>query len=245
MRFLMACLVLALYASTFAQTTAAPVQGALAVHADMVVFLRRHTTGADVMEISMVEADYPASLLTKQVNDLCARLKTPAIGLQVYTDQMVAGDPKLQFLHATFATAGLTSDDGTINLNPLIQAFAGAPAPHTIKGMNVIVDDFTPSPKTIKDFPGPGAVVQGRIDSNPPDVEYQIQLLSQNPSDINVQVGVPIVERKPSRTPERGTNTVLIWSLTVLAGLGASALVYFLVVNRLSSGSGAAAVRKP
>jgi hypothetical protein len=242
MRFLMGFLAVALVASAVAQTSAAPPP--LAIHPDLVVFLRRNA-GADVLEISMVDADYPAALLTKQVNDLCARLKVPAIGLQVYTDQMVAGNPKLQFIHATFATSGITHDDGTINLTPLIQAFAGAPAPHTISGMNVIVDDFTPTPKTIKDFPGPGAVVQGRIDSNPPDVEYQIKLLSQNPSDINVQVGAPIVERKPSRPPESGTNTILVWSLTILAGLGASALVYFLVVNRLTRGSGTAAVRKP
>lgn len=245
MRFLMACLAVASITSAIAQTSTAPAQTALAIHPDVVVFLRHHTTGADVVEISMVDADYPAALLTKQVDDLCSRLKVDPIGLQVYTDQLVAGNPKLQFLHATFATAGITGNDGSINLTPLIQAFAGVPAPHTVKGMNVIVDDFTPTAKTIKDYPGPGAIVQGRVDSNPPDVEYQIQLLSQNPSDINIRVGAPPVEQKSRRPADQGGNAILVWSLAILAGLGAAALVYFLVVNRLSGGSSTASVRKP
>lgn len=246
MRFLTGFLVFGLVTSAGAQTSTAPPapKSAPAIHPDVVVFLRHHSSGADVVEISMVDADYPADLLTKQVNDLCARLNYPPTGLQVYSDQMIAGNPKLQFLHATFATAGLTHEDGTINLTPLIQAFAGAPPPHTIKGMNVIVDDFIPTAKTIKAFPGPGAAIYGRVDSNPPDVEYQIQLLTQNPGDINIQLTGPTVERKPSKVPERGPSAILVWSLTILAGLGTGALVYFLVVARLSGGSSAAAARK-
>lgn len=202
------------------------------IHPQLVAYVRQHSSGANLIELSMVEPDYPPDLLQRQINDLCTRLEYPARGLQVYQEELVANNPNLRFLKATFATGNLTQADGTINLTPLAQAFAGAPAPHTIKGMTVIFDDFMPTKKTLKNYRSPSVSVEGRLDVDPPTVEYQIQLLSQNPSEISVHMEPPPVERTVSQPSQRTTPLGLIWGLIIVAGLAAGALVYFVLIRR-------------
>jgi hypothetical protein len=216
-----------------------------AIRPDVVIYVTAGPLGGDIVRVTMVDAGYPSDLLNKQVADLGTRLGVPAKGLQVYTYQMTSANPKLRYLEAYFSTANLTTEDGYANLTPLIQAFAGAPAPNTIKGMEIFYDDFDPPLKGPKHFSSSAVNIVGRIDMNPPQVEYSVQLLSQNPSEINVETTPANVEPKVNQAPVQTGNPVLVWCLILLAGLAAGALVYFLLIKRLSGGSSTSVIRKP
>lgn len=202
------------------------------VRPQLVAYVRQHISGASLIELSMVDPGYPADLLERQIKDLCERLDYPARGLQLYEEELVANNPNLRFRKATFATGNLTLPDGTINLTPMLQAFAGAPAPYTIKGMTLIFDEFKPTAKTLKEFRSQAVVIEGRLDLDPPTVEYHVQLLSQNPSEISVNSAPPPVERTVSPVPRQRPNVGLVWSLIIVAGLAAGALVYFVLIRR-------------
>ena len=244
MRLSSALLALMLASVAFGQAKPEPIGQQPAVHPDVVIYIRQHSSGANLMEVSMVNPGYPADILRSQIESLCASLDFPARGLIVYNEELVAGNPKLKFLKAAFATSGLTEADGTVNLTPLARAFAGAKAPYTVRGMTVILDEFQPNEKTIKEFHSKAVDLHGRVEENPPAVEYQIALLSQNPGEIDIQNGPPPVEHKVSPQVAPRSNSGLIWALITLAGLSAGSLVYFLVSRRLSGGHVSAATRK-
>jgi len=214
-----------------------------AVRPDVVIYVRGHPTGADIVQISMVDPKYPPAQLQKQVEDLCKRLNYPAQGLQIYTYTMGNG-PNLKFLQASFATTGLTDQDNNANLTPLLQAFAGVQAPFTIKGMEVFYDEFDPPIKGPKNFKSSAVVVTGRRDSNPSQVEYSVQLLSQNPDDLLVSTKPPPVESKVNQVPVQNSTSALLWCLILVAGMAAGALVYFLLTRRLSGRSTTSVLRK-
>lgn len=216
----------------------------LAVHPDVLIYVHGHPSGVDAVQISMLDAKYPPETLRKQIDDLCTRLNAKPNGLQVYAYTM-ENNPKLKFLQAIFAVPGLTDEEGNANLTPLIQAFAGVEAPYTIHGMEVFFDEFDPPIKGPKNFTSNKVIVSGRRDSNPPQVEYAIQLLTQNPSEIKVETKPPVVEPKPKQAPEKNSSPILVWCLILLAGLAASALVYFLLIKRLSGSSATSVLRKP
>lgn len=236
MRWVLVTLGLALASLGWVQET--PPTPNAAVRPQVVAYIREHPTGANMVQISMVEPGYPPDLLKSQILDLCRRLKSEPLGLNIYQEELIANQPKLRFLKATFATYGLTDSEGGVNLTPLLQAFAGAPAPNTVKGMVVVLDDFTPVPKkTLRNFSSPAVAIQGRVDENPPAVQYDIQLLTQNPSEINVQAEPERVEKSPVVTTVRRTPSAILWMLIVLAGLSVGALVYFLVSRWYSNSS--------
>lgn len=210
----------------------------------MVVYVRQHSTGANIIQISMVEPDYPPALLQRQINDLGASLDYPPRGLSVYQHEMIANNPKLRFLKADFAVAGLTGEDGQVFLTPLVRAFVGAPEPHTIKALTVVLDGFLATPKTLHNFKSEAVEVRGQIQTDPPTVQYEIELHSQNPSEINITLDPPKVESQPQRAPARRVSPSLVWGLIILSGLAAGALVYFLLLRRPTGGPPKTAARK-
>ena len=244
MHRLLLLFVLAVCAFSFGQVPEAPKSSS--VRPQVVVYIREHQTGANMVEMSMVEPGYPPDLLQKQIMDLCKRLNSQPMGLTIYQEELVANQPNLRFLKATFAVVGLTDMQGGVNLTPLLQAFAGAPAPNTVKGMMVVLDDFVPVPKkTLRNFKSPAVDIQGRVDQNPPAVQYDIQLLSQNPSEINVQAESEKVEKTPVSAPPQKTPSPILWMLIVLAGLCVGALVYFFISRWHSGSSSASIARRP
>ena len=215
-----------------------------AVHPDVVVYVKGFPNGVNTVQITMVDAQYPSATLSKQVADLCQKLNSPAQDLQIYAYAMGQGD-NLKFLQASFATAGLADGQGNANLTPLVQAFAGVPAPFTIKGMEVFYQGFDPPIKSPKNFTSSSVVVSGREGSDADGVEYSIQLLSQNPSELLVMSKAPAVEPRTNPASKQNSNPIVLWCLILIAGVAAGALVYFFLVKRLSTGSPTSLLRKP
>ena len=236
MRGCLSILMLLPACAALCQTPQAPAIQANTVRPDAVIYVKHHPLGADLVQITMVNPSYPEDTLKKQSEDLCRRLNFPAQGLSVYSYTM--GDKaNLKFVQASFATAGLSDADGNANLTPILQSFAGVPAPYTVKGIEIFYSDFDPPIKGPKSFKSNAVVVSGREDANPPQVEYSVQLLSQNPSDLLVETKPPTVEPTVKQAPVEKSTPVVLWCLILLAGMAAGALVYFLLIKRLSGGS--------
>lgn len=198
------------------------------VRSQVVVRVLEHEIGADMFEVTMVEPDYPPEVLAAQVEALGNSLGKSLRGFEAYSKQI----EKNQFLSATFAVDGfMDSRTGEVNLQPLIRAFAGAEAPHTVKGMTVILDSFKPTEDTLQTFSSPTVKVQGKIGDEGTGIEYRVQLLSQKPEEIVIDPAQESVE-KPVEAPVEPSRPIWIWALVGLGGIAAGVLVYFLVSKR-------------
>jgi hypothetical protein len=200
---------------------------------DVIVQITRHRLGANMFEVTAVTPGYPTDLLHAQVEKLGQLAGSGVRGVAVgqYT---IGGDRKLTFTKATFATDGIIDRErGILHVTPIIQAFAGAPAPYTVSGMQIIFSGETAGPKTLKSYSSPGVRLQAKENASPPMVEYRIQLLSQNPADLIVpDESVPEQNApKIASTVQRSGFDWGLWIPLLFAAAAASILVYFLIVR--------------
>jgi hypothetical protein len=204
----------------------------------IVVLVREHAMGPEILQISAVKPDYPSDLLEKQINSLAQNLGSQIRGLTIYYEELVPGDANMRFLKSSFSVDGLI-EDGDLKLTPLLKAFAGAPEPYTVHGLRIIVEGVPPKPDRVKYFDPKTLSVEAKFDKDPPTTEYEVQLKTQNPGEITVSNKAPAAEStNRGETAPSGPNPVLVWTLVVVAGLAAGALVYSVVIRRQATRSG-------
>ena len=193
----------------------------------------KQDSGSELVNISMLDPNYPVTLLQQQIANLGAEVGISARGIMVFSQQY--GDTESQrIVKAQFAINGLMNRmRGEINLQALVRMFAGAPSPYTVNVVQVILDGETPQEQTLRTYSNEGVVVSGTSNSNPNTIEYLIQLKTQDKSRIEIPLS-HIPEEKPidPKKIESAPNTNLLIGLIVLASIAAGALVYFLMVGR-------------
>jgi hypothetical protein len=210
-----------------------PAQGSLfdTVKPDVLVIVREHKTGADLVQITLVKSDYPKELLRQQINTLGAELGSDPRGVSIIKKEIGAGQ---SFLRAEFGVDGLIERDlPALRLEPIIRAFAGAEGENEIHGINVMLDDIVPVQATVLKWDIPDVLKsEARFIPVPRGIEYRIQLLSQDPAKITFPEKIQKSnETTPDTTSEPRDNRVLIISLFCIVGLALGALVYFAMLR--------------
>ncbi len=219
----------ALVALLLASTTLAQ-EGNLfsTVRPDIMVVVREHPTSAEIVQVTALGKDYPPELLKSQLTQLGVILGATIRGLRMERPNL-GTQARISFLRADFATDGLIDRaKGTVRVGPIVKAFAGAPAPHTVHGMKIAFEGERTTKKMLRDFPAPGVVeVQGRASITPPGIEYQVKLIAQEPNLINIpDEYAPPVNQKPIPTPSSSPSPIMLIGLFSLAGVALGALVY-------------------
>lgn len=207
-----------------------PAQG---VRPDIIVQVKKHRMGADMFDIMAVDADYPPELLRSQVEKLCSILQVPARGLNV-GHQKMAGADNITSTRALFATNGvIDTESGTLRIEPIVKAFAGAPEPHVVHGITILFNGLEAQPQMLRSLNTAGLRLQAVANVDPPVLEYHIQLLSQNPDDLDIPDAAQPEQNPPpsaSSVQQKGVDWTL-W-LSLLAGaVAAGILVYFLMLR--------------
>ena len=214
----------------------------------IVVMVHKHRLGPDMVEVTAASASYPKALLESQAAAIARLSGSEARGLTSYVQ---GTDPKFRFVKATFAMDGMIDrDGGRIRLDPLVKAFLGAPAPHTVTGLLVTFEGEKPVDKqTLKEFAAPPddpvVALKARVATQPDAIEYRIAVRTQDPAKFTIPDRY--VERteaagtsKPVRAPEAPIGPI---AFVVVAALAGGALVYFLLAGRSSNGKGRTAPR--
>ncbi|HEY3782497.1 MAG TPA: hypothetical protein VGL56_15550 [Fimbriimonadaceae bacterium] len=209
----------------------------LKVRTDVTVAVRIHSTGADMVEVTMRDPNYPVDLLRQQMETLGKLVGTPPRGLSV-GKQAVAGDTgnQFSFITATFATDGIILPGGILRIEPILKAFAGAPPPYTIQGLTIEFEGITPTKNTVAHYAKPDVVVgEGRYTNSGvlKGIEYRIALKTQDPNLIifpdRYEQEKPVV-KVPPPVPHEGSKLWLILSFVGLGIIG-GALVYFALLR--------------
>lgn len=201
---------------------------------DAIIVVTEHSTGADDVQISMRAADYPRSLFETQLKKLGELVGTPPRGVLVTERLIMPEDPSSRALKATFAIDGIIDrPGGKLNIEPVLKAFAGAPDPHTVKGISIIFEGETPTSKTVRKFGKEdvvSAIAKGSI--APPGIEYSIALLTQDPKLIEFPSQTVNEPQNKKEAPVNGnSNQTAIYVLLILAAISGGALVYLALLR--------------
>lgn len=235
MRILALWAVIAISALGVSQAPPEASNSSAPIRPEVVVVVKKSQTGADLIQIKMLDPGYPVDLLAQQIEDFGRRLGS---GVRGATPMKLAGpsdNPRLAFVTSgTFAVDGMIDRTaGRLRLSPLVQAFAGAPSPFEIDAMLILLENETPTPQTVRRFTSPAVEVRAEATggSNMPGIEVRVNLLSQDPNAIQIPDRVePNAPPAPSPPASRGVGWVA-WTLAALASIAVGALVYFRLVR--------------
>jgi len=196
---------------------------------DAVITIRRHAMGADIVTVKLLNAEYPADLLYKQVSQVSPGSKA-SWGVEAFPSgsQMGGGFPTAQFV-----TDGLTDPtSGAVDLQALILPFVGTPAPYTLDTFLISIEDFRPvSGQTLMMHRTDTVYVEGAVRQSPAALDYTVAIASQNPAEIRIPtrfVPVDAATQKES-APAPPVLRYGFYALTLAAG---ASLVYFLLRRR-------------
>lgn len=225
---------LALVGLLFASTALAQ-EGNLfsTVKPDIMVIVREHPTGAEIVQVTALAKGYPTELLKSQLTQLGFNLNASVRGIQMERPNLGTKAP-VSFLRAEFATDGLIDrSKGILRLGPIVKAFAGAPAPYTVQGMKIAFEGEKTTKKMLRDFPSPGIVeIEGRASINPPGIEYQVKLICQEAALIDIpDEYAPPANQKPVPIPSSSPSPLMLVGLFSLAGVALGALVYLALLK--------------
>lgn len=212
------------------------VSGPDSVAPQIVINVRKHAMGADMVEITAGNSKYPPELLRSQCLRLGEYLNSEPRGLAVYTS---GTDPKFKFLKAGFAVDGiLNRETGTIDLNSVAQAFCGVPAPFTTKSLLITLEGEKPVDRqTLRDFSSNSVQIVAHISEFPAGIEYRILLLTQDSEKLDIPLKfVETPSDKSASTPKSDQLTKWLVPLLIgVAGISGIALVYFAFSGRSRS----------
>jgi hypothetical protein len=206
------------------------------VKPEATIRVQKHPMGADLVEITLLDSQYPEDVLRQQIQRLGAQLQCVPRGVTLEHVEMSKG-PGASFLRARFAVDGLADPaSGIYRLGPIARAMTGAPKGHEIHGLMVLFEDQAPGPSTLQTFglqPGALVSVQGGYQPGRIGLEYRVALHTQDPAKIDIPDRA-VVETPhpatPAPAPPPPTPWLLYGSIALFA-LGAGALVYSLTLR--------------
>jgi hypothetical protein len=208
------------------------------VKLQVMLTVKKHQTGADLVDVTVLDTNYPPDLLQKQITAMCAALDAPARGLQVF--RISYGSDKLEFVRASFGTIGLNEGNGRFNLQPIARAFAGGPAPFQISGIDVIFSDERPTEQTVRSLDSTGVRLEARYNEPPAaGTEFRIALRTQDPSAIEIADHYVASEKPAPAAPKSSSGAlseVLLWVMFLIAALAIGALVYWALLRITARG---------
>lgn len=200
---------------------------------DIIVTVTKHNFGADLFEVTAVAPGYPVDLIQKQAMRLGEILGNGPTALLVGS-VVIGGDQRLKTTKATFAVNGIIDrEKGTLRITPIVQAFVGAPAPYTVHGITILFNGEVPTSGVLRSYSTPGIRLQAVADQSPTVIEYRIQLLTQDPKELELP-DTTTPEQKPPPTPSTVQQSGVDWTLWIALIAAAAAvgiLVYFLMLR--------------
>lgn len=205
------------------------------VRSDIVIVVREHESGANLVDISLLKEDYPANLLRGQIDELGRLVGSKPRGVNIYLYQIDPDKPKLTFLKASFGIDGLTdSRKHVLSIEPILKAFAGAPEANRITGISLVFEGQKATDSTVRNLETTAVLAEARINERPPALEYRILLRSQDATQITFPSGPPKLAPKqpPSETSGKSADIPpYTWFALGAAGIAAGALVYLALLR--------------
>jgi hypothetical protein len=209
---------------------------------DLTIVARKHITGADLIEISVLDPSYPPAELQSRIIRLGTLLGDPPRGLSLFARSLSNKGPaegNLKFLTATFAVTGLMRGQAGIRLEPLAQAFAGGEGAASVKAIEVILTGDKVWSNAVRTYRSKSVQVEAKASLSPPVLDYRIWLDSDDAQSIRIPDrldSTPAVTPPPPKPKHEGLSPLFLWPLVALMAVAAAVLVYTLASRRRPSG---------
>lgn len=213
---------------------------------DVTVVISKHATGADMVQITILSADYSSALLQDQIARMGTELNVAPRGVSIFAKSIPSPSHNLHFLTATFAVDGLISTQG-LNLQAIARAFclnstpAQAQADSSVKPesrvVDVLFDGYQADQGTLLRFSSdnsgsPAVTLLGQAIGNPPAVEYRLKETTGDPTKISIPMRVDPTPLPSTNSGRKTAPPFLLVGLGLVAAIIVGILVYTSSITR-------------
>lgn len=205
----------------------------------MLLQVAKYQQIAEMVTITMLDANYSQQQLRQQIDALSTELGVPPRGLSVFDQSMGLSDGNsTKFVRASFATNGLIIDSPLgLNIQAIARAFAPTGKGKPLQCIRVQFMNVQPDTSTLHDFSIPETLDVHHVKDSADVLAYEIVFKS----GANKPIEIPLrIESNPVTKTDAGKNNSNSagFSLTALiailaGGLILGGLVYFLVLKAL------------
>lgn len=199
---------------------------------DATVVVTQHPTGAQLVEVTMLDGAFPQEDLRADILDLGNRIGCPPRGLQIYQASLRANDPAMAFVKAKFAVDGLSdSANGRYRLEPIVRAFATKRTGRAAERLLITFAGDKATSKTLQRWDTDAVQIRGRYIEDPRGLEYFVAIRTSKPDEIVIPDAYSPPAAKPEPAPATRPGPILVVAI-VVAGIALAALVYFALVRK-------------
>ena len=203
----------------------------LTMRPDVLIRVKEHELGPENVNLDVLKVNYPPDLLQSQIRKLGRLLGGEARILYIQQTQS-ADDPSAKFLKASFSVSGIIDRQLKLyRLSPIAQAFAGAPEPFTIRGIQVVLENETGYAGDLAKDQVKGAWrAEAMRTLRPlPMLEYRIELLSQDPAKLSLPEKV--APKMVVSTSSSSSTSSALYALLAVVAIAAGVLVYLALLR--------------
>ena len=221
------------YAQSNPSPSTTPIDLFTASRPQATVSVTKHQLGADLVQITVLNPQYPAEVLSTQIDALGKELHSTIRGLSLTKDDYGMGKPEMALPKASFAVDGLINPTtGELRIGPVARALCGAPSPYTLQDFSLIFTSQRPGANTLQRFRSDAIEVQSQVLAGGFGLEYRVRLLTQKPEQIDIPEGGPsAVKPSPVRPATTGNQNWTLWVLIAVVSIATGALVYSLLLR--------------
>ncbi len=197
------------------------------------VVVRKHSMGADLVEITPLAVNYPVKDLREISDRISKELNGSVRGVQLYE---VTQTGQGRMIRISFGCDGLIDRaKGVLRINPIARALAPTTGAASIRSFLVQFENEVPGAKSIQRFSSDALDVEAKTAGDQYGVEYRIVLKTHDPKAIDIPEGE--AKHTNQTPPQVPSSDKALWIVLGIAGLGAGALVYCLLLWPRSKGS--------
>jgi hypothetical protein len=191
------------------------------VKPEATVVVRKHTLGADLVQITLINPSYDPEALRSHIELIGKELKSIPRGVEIFPSGGM-------FLKATFAVDGLIkSTEPNLGLVPLARGLAFGSSP--IKSFSVYFEGVSPGPTMPSRYfaPNDAWMLEGvpMMASRISGIEYRVQVNTKEPEKVELPGREVAVQNKEEKLNGKKPDFFMIGGI-ILGAIAAGLLVY-------------------
>jgi hypothetical protein len=193
---------------------------------DLLIVIREHPGGADVIEVKAVSKAITAPELEASILELGKQIGVPPRAVRIYTNKLDT-NVKQSYIEASFGIDGVVEPD-KIRLNALAQSFMGP----KVRALGIVIENRGVTSETVASYQSTNIEATGQYLPGSIGLEYRIRAIAADPDKFDIPDSRSEAARvqKPKSERNAGFDPSLI-ALIAVAAVALGALVYSLLLR--------------
>lgn len=230
MRFGIFVLVACLVPFAFGQSETGPTETPFATPPQVFVTVSKDQMGADLVRVTVRDANYNPALLQFQCNTIGKFANGNARGIEIKS-RSLGSESGGSVVQATFACDNLIDvKNDRLNIDAIVKGFLGSTSP-MVSSFLIQFEGELISNNSIQRYVDDTVMLEGRALTDPDGIEYRVEVLTQDTRAIQIPGSLAEMPESQAKPQSKSSLNPIVIPILAIGVLAAGALVYFALLK--------------